>query len=282
MKVRKAVIPIAGMGTRFLPITKALPKEMLPIIDRPILDYIVEEAYESGIEEILFITNQYKKCVEDYFDKNYELEDRLAKSGKDTYLKEIQNMYNKVKIYYIRQGEPLGSGHAINLAKSFVGDEAFAVMYGDDLMYSNTKPVLKQLIDIASNNNCSVIGCMTVDRKIASRYGMVKLKDDGSISEIIEKPTEDKIPSNLAGLGRYIVKPSIFKYIEKIKPVKGEYQFTDAMAEMMKEEKFLPCEIDGKYYDLGSKDGYLKANIEYALMRDDLKDNIRNIIDDIK
>lgn len=281
MKITKAVIPVAGMGTRFLPVTKSIPKEMLPIIDKPILQYIVEEAYDSGIKEILFITNPYKKCIEDYFDKNFELEKRLNDNGKKEYLEEIKNTYNMVKVYYIRQGEPMGSGHAINLAKSFVGDDTFAVMYGDDLMYSNNTPVLKQLIDVATKNDCSVIGCMDVDIQLTNRYGMLKLNSDGTISDIIEKPNPGDSPSTLAGLGRYIVKSNIFKYLDKISKTNGEYQFTDAMTDMMKKEKYLPCKINGKYYDTGSKDGYLKANIEYALRRDELKEKTIEILKNI-
>ena len=281
MKIKKAVIPVAGMGTRFLPITKSVPKEMLPIIDKPILQYIVEEAYESGIEEILFVTNSYKKCIEDYFDSNFELEQRLIDSNKLEYLDKIKNIYNKVKIYYIREGNLYGSGYAVSLAQAFVGNEAFAVMYGDNLMYSSGKPVLKQLIDMAEANDCSVIGCMNIDLKLSNKYGMIKLNEDGTIKKIVEKPDASNSPSSLAGLGRYIVKPEIFDYLNMIEEVNGEYQFTDAMTLMMQEYKFLPCQIIGKYYDIGSKEGFLKANIEYALRDDELKDEIKNIINDI-
>ena len=282
MKVRKAVIPVAGMGTRFLPITKSVPKEMLPIVDRPTISYIVDEAIKSGIEEILFITSSYKKCLEDYFDRNYELEHRLEKSNKLDKLEEIKNIGTGAKFYYIRQGEPMGSGHAISLAKSFVGNEPFAVMYGDDIMYSDSVPVLKQLIDVYEKYDSSVLGCMEVNKEVIDRYGVVKLNKDGSIETVIEKPSVDKAPSNIASLGRYIIKPEIFNYIENLKPsINGEIQFTDAMMNMMKDYKYMPCIFDGKYYDTGSKDGYLKANIEFALRRDDLKDKLKKIIDDL-
>jgi len=281
-RVRKAVIPVAGMGTRFLPETKAVPKEMLPIVDKPTIQYIVEEAIDSGIVEILFITSPYKKCIEDHFDRSYELENRLIKSGKEAKAKEIEQISKLAKFYYIRQGEPLGSGHAISLAKSFVGDEPFAILYGDDLMYSKNIPVLKQLIEVYDETGASVIGCKRVDMDIISRYGAMSLNEDGTINTIIEKPKKEEAPSNLVGLGRYIVTSEVFDYIDKLpRGIGNEIQFTDAMMNMMKDYKYLPCEFVGTYYDTGSKDGYLKANIEYALRRDDLKDSIRNIINDL-
>ena len=282
-KVRKAVIPVAGLGTRFLPATKAVPKEMLPIVDKPTLQYIIEEAVDSGIEEILLITSPYKKCIEDHFDRSFELEGRLIKSGKEDKAKELENISKMAKISYIRQGEPLGSGHAINLAKTFVGDEPFAVMYGDDLMYSRVIPVLRQLIEVYEATDSSVIGCMNVDKSLVSRYGILKLNEDSSIKTIIEKPTLEEAPSTLAGLGRYIVKPEIFDYLEKLSAGKGgEYQFTDAMMHMMEDYKYMPCEFNGIYYDTGSKDGYLKANIEYALRNDELSDKIKSVLDNIQ
>jgi len=281
--VRKSVIPVAGLGTRFLPATKAVPKEMLPIVDKPTLQYIIEEAVDSGIEEILLITSPYKKCIEDHFDRSFELEGRLIKSGKEDKAKELENISKMAKIYYIRQGEPLGSGHAINLAKTFVGDEPFAVMYGDDLMYSRVIPVLRQLIEVYEATDSSVIGCMNVDKSLVSRYGILKLNEDSSIKTIIEKPTLEEAPSTLAGLGRYIVKPEIFDYLEKLSAGKGgEYQFTDAMMHMMEDYKYMPCEFNGIYYDTGSKDGYLKANIEYALRNDELSDKIKSVLDNIQ
>jgi len=282
-KVRKAVIPVAGLGTRFLPATKAVPKEMLPIVDKPTLQYIIEEAVDSGIEEILLITSPYKKCIEDHFDRSFELEGRLIKSGKEDKAKELENISKMAKIYYIRQGEPLGSGHAINLAKTFVGDEPFAVMYGDDLMYSRVIPVLRQLIEVYEATDSSVIGCMNVDKSLVSRYGILKLNEDSSIKTIIEKPALEEAPSTLAGLGRYIVKPEIFDYLEKLSAGKGgEYQFTDAMMNMMEDHKYMPCEFNGIYYDTGSKDGYLKANIEYALRNDELSDKIKSVLDNLE
>jgi len=278
-KVRKAIIPVAGMGTRFLPATKAIPKEMLPIVDKPTIQYIVEEAVNSGIEEILFITSPYKKCIEDHFDRSYELENRLINSGKEDKAKEIEQISKMAKFYYIRQGEPLGSGHAISLARSFVGDEPFAILYGDDLMYSRNIPVLKQLIEVYEETGASIIGCKRVSMDIISRYGAMDLNEDGTIKTIIEKPKKEEAPSNLVGLGRYIVTSEVFDYIDKLpRGIGNEIQFTDAMMNMMKDYKYLPCEFVGTYYDTGSKDGYLKANIEYALRREELEDSVKEIV----
>lgn len=284
-KIRKAVIPVAGMGTRFLPVTKCVPKEMLPIIDIPTIEYIVNEAVESGIEEILFITSPYKKDIEDYFDVSYELEKRLETSQKDKELEMIKAIPKKCKFYYTRQGEPLGSGHAISLAKSFVGNEFFAIMYGDDLMYyKDNKPVLKQLIDIHEKNNANVIGVQRVDMSLVHKYGIIKYSDEnlGKIDTIIEKPKREEAPSSYAGLGRYVVNYTIFGTLDKLKPVAGkEILFTDALKELMEEEDFYACKFDGDYYDVGSKIGYLKANINYALDRDDLKQELFQYMKDI-
>ena len=216
-KVKKCIIPVAGMGTRFLPATKATPKEMLPIIDKPTLQYIVEEAVASGIEEILFITSPYKNSVMDHFDKNFELESRLKESGKFDKLHMIENVSSLAKFYYMRQGEPMGSGHAINLAKSFVGDEPFAVMYGDDLMKSEV-PVLKQLIELHNQTSSNIIGALEVPKELSSKYGMIEFKNKSTkeINTIIEKPSIDESPSNYAGLGRYIVSSKIFTILESL------------------------------------------------------------------
>ena len=280
-KIKKAVIPVAGMGTRFLPITKSVPKEMLPILDKPTIQYIVEEAINSGIEEILFVTSSYKKCIEDYFDRNYELENRLIKSGKQDKANEIRDISNMAKIFYIRQGEPLGSGHAISLAKSFVGDEPFAILYGDCLTFSRNIPVLKQLIEVYDETGASVIGCKEVDENLVSKYGILKLNNDGYIDKIIEKPKKEEAPSNLASCGRFIVTKEIFDYIESLPKEENEIQLTDAMLNMMKKYNYLPCNFVGTYYDIGSKEGYLKANIEYALRRDDLKKEVEKIIENM-
>ena len=280
-KVRKAVIPVAGMGTRFLPVTKSVPKEMLPIIDKPTLQYIVEECVESGIEEILFITSPYKRNVEAHFDQSFELEPRLERNNKLKELEIVQNISKMCTIYYTRQGEPLGSGHAIKLAKNFIGNEPFAVLYGDDLMQSKT-PVLKQLIDVYNKYDCNVIGVQEVDPTLVYKYGIIEFEQGDKIKSIIEKPSVEEAPSNFAGLGRYIVKPEIFEELEKLSKGKGgEYQFTDGMLALMKSQDFYACKFEGTYYDIGNQLGYLKANIAFALNRADLKDDLKAFLKEI-
>ena len=281
-KVRKAVIPVAGMGTRFLPVTKSVPKEMLPIIDKPTLQYIVEECVNSGIEEILFITSPYKRNVEDHFDQSFELEARLERNNKLKELEIVKNISKMCKIFYTRQGEPLGSGHAIKLAKSFVGDEPFAVLYGDDLMKSEI-PVLKQLIDVYEKYDANVIGVQEVDRKLVYKYGIINFENGDKIKSIVEKPSIEEAPSNFAGLGRYIVKPEIFDELDKLDRGKGnEYQFTDGMLNLMKKQDFYACKFKGTYYDIGNQLGYLKANIAFALDREDLKEDLKQFLKEIK
>lgn len=281
-KVRKAVIPVAGMGTRFLPVTKSVPKEMLPIIDKPTLQYIVEECVASGIEEILFITSPYKRNVEDHFDQSFELETRLEKNNKLKELEIVKKISKMCKIYYTRQGEPLGSGHAIKLAKSFVGNEPFAVLYGDDLMKYKT-PVLKQLIEVYEKYDCNVIGVQEVDKNLVYKYGIIDFENGDKIKSIVEKPSIEEAPSNFAGLGRYIVKPEIFDELDKLDKGKGnEYQFTDGMLNLMKKQDFYACKFEGTYYDIGNQLGYLKANIAFALDRDDLKDDLTKFLKEIK
>lgn len=281
-KVRKAVIPVAGMGTRFLPVTKSVPKEMLPIIDKPTLQYIVEECVSSGIEEILFITSPYKRNVEDHFDQSFELETRLEKNNKLKELEIVKNISKMCKIFYTRQGEPLGSGHAIKLAKSFVGDEPFAVLYGDDLMKSEI-PVLKQLIDVYEKYDANVIGVQEVDRNLVYKYGIIDFANGDKIKSIVEKPSVEEAPSNFAGLGRYIVKSEIFDELDKLDRGKGnEYQFTDGMLSLMKKQDFYACKFKGTYFDIGNQLGYLKANIAYALDRDDLKEELKQYLKEIK
>lgn len=277
-RIKKAVIPIAGLGTRFLPATKAIAKEMLPIIDKPTIQYIVEECVESGIEEILFITSPYKKSVEDHFDQSFELEKRLEKSGKLEQLKMVQDISKMCKMYFIRQGEPLGSGHAISLAKSFIGDDDFAVLYGDDLMKYEV-PVLKQLIDMYEKYDANVIGVEEVDRSIVYKYGIIEFSENDKIKSIVEKPRIEDAPSNYAGLGRYVVKNEIFNELENItKGTNGEYQFTDAMLSLMKKQDFYACKYDGTYYDIGNQLGYIKANIAFALDRDDIKEDLKSYL----
>ncbi len=278
-KIKKAVIPIAGMGTRFLPITKSVPKEMLPIVDKPTLHYIVKECVESGIEEILFITNSNKKCVEDYFDKNYELESRLLQNNKIKELDMIKDIHNMCKIYYIRQSEPNGSADAIKLASSFVGSDDFAILLGDDLMKYET-PVLEQLIKMYEKYDANIIGVHEVEEDLKSRYGIVEVKDD-KIIKMIEKPNPSETSSNIAIAGRYIVKNKIFKEIDKLNRGKnGEYQFTDALLNLMGYQDFYACKFNGTYFDIGSKMGYIKAILSYAL-DSDLHDSVEEYLKEL-
>ena len=276
-KIRKAIIPAAGLGTRFLPATKAQPKEMLPIVDKPTIQYIIEEAIASGIEEILVITGRSKKSIEDHFDRNVELEMELEKSGKTELLDLVRDISDMVDIHYIRQKEPRGLGHAIYCAKTFVGDEPFAILLGDDVVYNEEKPCLKQLIDCYNEYRTSVLGVQTVPKENVSKYGIVDGKHiEGRVYKVkglVEKPVPEEAPSNVAILGRYIVTPRIFDILEKTKPGKGgEIQLTDALLELMSEEAMYAYDFEGRRYDVGDKLGFLEATVEYALRRPDLRD----------
>lgn len=285
MKVRKAIIPAAGLGTRFLPATKAQPKEMLPIVDKPTIQYIIEEAVASGIEEILIITGRNKRSIEDHFDRSIELELNLEKKGKQDLLNEIRNISDMVNIHYIRQKEPKGLGHAIYCAKSFVGNEPFAVLLGDDIVY-NESPCLKQLIDKYEERTTAIVGVQRVDESTVNRYGIV----DGSlveeslyrVNDLVEKPRIDEAPSNVAILGRYIITPDIFDILENIKPgANNEIQLTDALKVLSKQRDIFAMEFEGKRYDVGNKLGFLTATVEYALRRDDLKDDFIEYLKEI-
>lgn len=282
-KIRKAVIPVAGLGTRFLPVTKAVPKEMLPIVDKPTLQYIVEEAVASGIEEILLITSPNKEAIINHFDRSFELEMRLEKSHKYEQLEMVRSISDLVHIYTIRQGEPLGSGHAVSLAESFVGKEPFAVLYGDDLIKGDI-PALKELIEVYEKYDANVIGIQEVDPSVVSRYGIISYVDrnTGKIASIIEKPKMEEAPSTSAGLGRYIVKPEIFDVLRELKTgANNEYQFTDAMLHLMKTQDFYACPFHGTYYDIGNQLGYVKANIAYALDRKELQEDLKEYMSTI-
>lgn len=276
-KIRKAIIPAAGLGTRFLPATKAQPKEMLPIVDKPTLQYIIEEAIESGIEEILIITGRNKKSIEDHFDRSVELELELEHKGKVEMLEMVKSISNMVDIHFIRQKEPKGLGHAIYCAKSFVGNEPFAVMLGDDIVYNEGKPCLRQLMDCYDEYKTSVLGVQTVLDGDVDKYGIVDgLKIEGNVTKVkglVEKPSVDEAPSNMAILGRYIITPSIFEILERTKPGKGgEIQLTDALLELMSEEVIYAYNFEGRRYDVGDKLGFLEATVEYALRKPELKD----------
>ena len=276
-KIRKAIIPAAGLGTRFLPATKAQPKEMLPIVDKPTIQYIIEDAIASGIEEILIITGRSKKCIEDHFDKSVELEMELEKSGKNELLDLVRDISGMVDIHYIRQKEPRGLGHAIHCAKTFVGDEPFAILLGDDVVYNEEKPCLKQLIDCYNEYKTSVLGVQTVPESHVSKYGIVDGKHiEGKVYKVkglVEKPSVEETPSNVAILGRYIVTPRIFDILENTKPGKGgEIQLTDALLELMGQEAMYAYDFEGRRYDVGDKLGFLEATVEYALRRPELRE----------
>lgn len=286
-RIRKAIIPAAGLGTRFLPATKSLPKEMLPIVDTPTIQYIVEEAVKSGIEEILIITNGNKHSMENHFDVNFELETRLRNSHKDKDADAIRAIANMANIFYVRQKEPKGLGHAVSCAKSFVGDEPFAVLLGDDLIINkNGKPVLRQLIDVYENTGSSVVGVQEVSLKDVSKYGVVKpIRQDNrtiEISDFVEKPPVELAPSRYAVLGRYVLTPAIFDILEHQAPGKGgEIQLTDAIRTLMDNEHVYAYDFEGFRYDVGDKFGFIRATIDFALDRDDLKEQTKNYIKEL-
>ena len=286
-KIRKAIIPAAGLGTRFLPATKAQPKEMLPIVDKPTIQYIIEEAVASGIEEILIITGRSKKCIEDHFDKSVELELELEKSGKEQMLKMVREISDMVDIHFIRQKEPKGLGHAISCAKTFVGNEPFAVLLGDDIVYNEGKACLKQLIDCYDEYKTSVLGVQTVEAKDVNKYGIVNgihIEDRVyKVKGLVEKPPVEEAPSNVAILGRFIITPQIFKILEETKPGKGgEIQLTDALLKLIDEEAMYAYDFEGTRYDVGDKLGFLKATVEYALRREDLRDGFIEYLNTLK
>ncbi|MEG0382086.1 MAG: UTP--glucose-1-phosphate uridylyltransferase GalU [Christensenella sp.] len=277
MKIRKAVIPAAGLGTRFLPATKAQPKEMLPIVDKPTIQYIVEEAVASGIESIVIITGRNKRAIEDHFDKSVELELELQKKNKSDLLKLVDDIAHMVNMMYIRQKEPLGLGHAILVAKDFIGDEPFAVILGDDVV-KGEKPALMQLMRAYEECGSTVLGVQRVDEKDTDKYGIIATDDlQGKlhkVSDLVEKPALGTAPSDIAIMGRYVLTPKIFDAIKSTTPGKdGEIQLTDALRRLRETEDIYAYEFDGKRYDLGDKLGFLKATCEFALDRDDLKDD---------
>ena len=275
-KVRKAVIPAAGFGTRFLPETKAMPKEMLPLVDKPTIQYIVEEILDSGIEEILIISGHAKRAIEDHFDSSPELEQHLLKQGKLEQLKQIRKI-SDVKIHYTRQAYQRGLGDAILCAKDFIDGEPFGVILGDDVVYTGTEePALKQLMDQYDKTGGTVIGCQVVDPEKVSAYGIIDGKPTGDenllqVKDMVEKPKLSEAPSQFAALGRYVITPEVFEILEETRPGKGgEIQLTDALRVMAHQGNVYAYNFQGKRYDTGDKLGYLKAVVEFALRRDDL------------
>ena len=280
--VRKAIIPAAGLGTRFLPATKSQPKEMLPIVDKPTLQYIIEEAIESGIEEILIVTGRSKKSIEDHFDRSVELELELEQKGKKEMLKMVQDISNMVNIHYIRQKEPKGLGHAIHCAKSFIGDEPFAVLLGDDIVDAEV-PCLKQLINTYDEYKTSVLGVQEVAKEDTDKYGILDVKhiEDRvyKVKDMVEKPNVEDAPSNIAILGRYIITPEIFNILENQEPVKGgEIQLTDALKTLDTREAIYAYNFEGRRYDVGDKLGFLEATVDFALKRPELRDGFMEFL----
>jgi UTP--glucose-1-phosphate uridylyltransferase len=285
MKIRKAIIPAAGLGTRFLPATKAMPKEMLPIIDKPGIQYIVEEAVASGIEDILIVTGKGKRAIEDHFDSNYELEQNLRKQGKLDLLSEVRKATELTDIHYIRQKEPKGLGHAIWCARKFIGDEPFAVLLGDDIVQSEV-PCLKQMMDMFDRVQGSVLAVKQVPANEVSRYGIVDPDPRGSGEErllrvrgVVEKPAPEAAPSDVAIIGRYILTPAIFDLLEtQSTGAGGEIQLTDAISRLLGNESVYAYMFEGIRYDTGEKLGYLKTIIDFALERPDLRDEVRRYL----
>ena len=283
MRIRKAIIPAAGMGTRFLPATKAMPKEMLPIIDKPGIQYIVEEAVASGIEDILIVTGKGKRAIEDHFDSSYELEQSLLQKGKLDLLSEVQKPSDLIDIHYIRQKEPRGLGHAIWCARKFIGNEPFAVLLGDDIVQSDDVPCLKQMMDVYDEVQGSVLAVKKVPDQEVSRYGIVDPDPSGGdgdrimkVRGVVEKPAAGRAPSNIAIIGRYILTPAIFDILEtQDVGAGGEIQLTDAIYRLMRDESIYAYKFNGTRYDTGEKLGYLKTIIDFALERPDLKDEVR-------
>lgn len=279
-KVRKAVIPAAGWGTRFLPATKSMPKEMLPIVDTPTIQYIVEEAVNSGIEQICLITSHTKKAIEDHFDRTLELEALLEKGGKTEYLSQIKAISDMAEVVSVRQKEAKGLGHAVLCAKAFVGDEPFAVLLGDDVVYNEGKPCLKQLIDVYNEKGGSVLGVQTVAHENICKYGCVDGDKIGdrlyTVNDMIEKPKPEEAPTDVGVLGRYVITPEIFEKLENTKPgAGGEIQLTDALKALAKEQSMYAYDFEGRRYDVGDRLGFLEATVEYALRREDLKDSFK-------
>jgi UTP--glucose-1-phosphate uridylyltransferase len=273
MQVRKAVFPVAGLGTRFLPATKSSPKEMLPLIDKPLVHYVVEEAVASGIEHILFVTGRGKRALEDYFDISFELEALLQEKGKNRAFKEIRDIADMVKIYYVRQKQALGLGHAILCAREFVGDEPFAVLLGDDII-DGGKPCLGQLLDVYRKYRGTVLALEEVPMENISSYGCVRANQLSEqvfeVLDMVEKPKREEAPSNLAIIGRYVLTPDIFPILEKQQPGKGgEIQLTDALRQLLQEEAVYGCRFEGIRHDCGDKLGFLKATVDMALKRDE-------------
>lgn len=284
MIVRKAVFPVAGMGTRFLPATKANPKEMLPVVDKPLIQYAVEEAIAAGITELVFVTSSSKRAIEDHFDKNFELETLLKVRGKFDLLEMISNIVPKgVSCAYVRQPEALGLGHAVLCAQPVVGDEPFAVILADDLIWTEGQVCLAQMATVAQEHDASVLGVQEIASYDTDKYGVVGTRlitaRVGAVQAIVEKPAASEAPSNLGVVGRYILTPDIFEILARVeRGAGGEIQLTDAIAKLLQKRKVVAYRFDGKRYDCGDKLGYLQATVEYALRHTGLKEGFRDYL----
>jgi UTP--glucose-1-phosphate uridylyltransferase len=285
--VRKAVFPVAGLGTRFLPATKANPKEMLPIVDKPLIQYAAEEAVAAGVDELIFITGRTKRSIEDHFDKAYELESELEQAGKHDMLEAVRGIVPAyVACVYTRQSVALGLGHAVLCAKKLVGNEPFAVILADDLIHSNSSSCLEQMVEVYNSERNSVLALQQVPREDTSKYGIVEGKHNKnlvSLTGIVEKPRPQDAKSNLAVVGRYIFNPRIFAMLEQVRPGKGgEIQLTDGIQALLQHEPVYGYEFSGKRFDCGSKLGYLQASVEYALEHPEVKDEFREYLKTVK
>lgn len=281
-KIKKAIIPAAGLGTRFLPATKAMPKEMLPILDKPTIQYIVEEAARAGIEDIIIVTGKHKRAIEDHFDIQKELETTLFEKGKLELLDKVQYSTNLANIFYVRQKEQKGLGHAIHMAKQFIGNEPFAVLLGDDIVESDN-PAIKQLMDQYEETGKSVIGVQPVPESETHRYGVIAPKSQEArlyeVEKFVEKPAQGTAPSNLAIMGRYVLSPRIFDYLEtQTEGSGGEIQLTDAIERLNKDDKVYAYDFEGQRYDVGEKIGFVKTTIEYALKDEEMREEIKRYI----
>jgi len=282
--VRKAVFPVGGLGTRFLPATKALPKEMLPVVDKPLIQYAVEEAIEAGIEQFIFVTGRGKSALEDHFDHSHELEDTLLEKGKDDILKSVRDILPKPgSVFYTRQMKPHGLGHAVWCAKELIGDEPFAVLLADDLVLAQDKCCLRQMIDVHNQTGGNVVAIEEVPREDTNKYGVLDvIEDDGRIAQakgLVEKPDPKDAPSNLSIIGRYILQPEVFAELDKQERGAGnEIQLTDAMAKTIPSVDFRGLRFEGQRYDCGSKLGFIEANLAFALARDDLRDGVEGLL----
>jgi UTP--glucose-1-phosphate uridylyltransferase len=287
MRIRKAVFPAAGLGTRFLPATKAQPKEMLPLVDKPVIQYVIEEAVASGIENIIIVTGRGKNAIEDHFDVAFELERTLAERGQKELLKLVRSISDMIKVSYVRQKEPLGLGHAVLCARDLVGDEPFAVFLGDDVISARV-PVMKQMIRIFQRRRCSLLAVERIEPERSRDYGVIA--HDGRsrdsvyrVTNLVEKPAPDEAPSDLAIIGRYILTPQIFHHLEKTPPdAKGEIQLTNGLRALLKKQPIAAYCFEGKRFDTGNKLGFLKATVEFALKRRDLGGEFRDYLKSLK